>query len=336
MTFVMKYMKRIFALLCLAVLLCGCKEKPEPGPDPSAWEDTFNGQLVTKLASAYDYWVTNNSISPTIRWEGVEVHVSEYARAAIALVLKMVDEPETWMDKDIAYPSATFSLTSDNPFLPDEVPFTAFVQLLRNQYRSMTEDKAVMLNMTIPGYEPNLSTTGLVVMLYRAMAAYTQDNSFPQTIGTWEASYTHATTNCDISSPVVKNARDAAWTKAGVTEASTVRQKADAIFRYARDEFDYQYYSDTEKGAVGTITAKAGNCCDLSHSVVAMARLSGIPARYFHAQCQYSDGEYGHVVSQLFIDGEWVMADASNNSNSLGSVRFTSYWGLHYYESLPF
>ena len=329
-------MKRIFALLLLCTLICGCKEKPEPGPDPSAWKETFNGQLVLALANAYDNWVLKDDISQTIKWEGVEVHVSEYARAAIALVLKMVDEPKTWMEQDVSYPYATFSLTKDNPFLPDEVPFSAFVQLLRNQYRSMTDDRAVMLNMTIPGYDPNLSTTGLVVMLYRAMAAYAKDNEFPQAIGTWEASYTHATTNCDISSPVVKTARDAAWSKAGVTEASTVREKATAIFNYARDEWAYQYYSDTEKGAVGTITAKAGNCCDLSHAVVAMSRLSGIPARYFHAQCMYSDGEYGHVVSQMFIDGEWVMADASNDSNTLGNVRFTSYWGLHYYESLPF
>ena len=329
-------MKRIFALLFLAVLVCGCKDKPVPDPQETDWKETFNGQLVLALSDAYDGWVANNKISNTVKWEGVQVHVSEYVRAGIALTLKMVDEPGTWMDEDISYPSASFGLTSDDPFLPDEVPFSAFVQLLRNQYTSMTQDKAVMLNMTIPGYDSNLSTTGLVVMLYRAMAAYAKDDVFPQTIGTWEASYTHATSNCDISSPVVKSARDAAWTKAGVTEASTVRQKADAIFKYARDEFDYQYYNNTSKGAVGTINAKAGNCCDLSHSVVAMARLSGIPARYFHAQCQYSDGEYGHVVSQLFIDGEWIMADASNNSNTLGSVRFTSYWGLHYYESLPF
>ena len=75
--------------------------------------------------------------------------------------------------------------------------------------------------MTIPGYDSNLSTTGLVVMLYRAMAAYAKDNAFPQTIGTWEASYTHATNNCDKNAPEVKAARDAAWAKAGVTESST-------------------------------------------------------------------------------------------------------------------
>lgn len=329
-------MKRIFALLCLAVLVCGCKEKPVPAPEVPAWEDTFNGQLVLTLAQAYDGWVTNNKISNVVRWDGVSVHVSEYTRAAIVLILKMVDEPQTWMDEDISYPSATFSLTSDNPFLPDEVPFTAFVQLLRNQYQNMKDNKAIMLNMTIPGYDSNLATTGLVVMLYRAMAAYAKDHAFPQTIGTWEASYTHSTQNCDKNAQVVVAARDAAFQKAGVTDASTVREKATAIFNYARDEWEWENYNNTSKGAVGTINAKAGNCCDLSHAVLAMARLSGIPGRYFHAQCHYSSGYIGHVVSQLFVDGEWLMADASNNGNTLGTVSFTDYTGLHYYEELPF
>ena len=67
-----------------------------------------------------------------------------------------------------------------------------------------------------------------------------------------------------------------------------------------------------------------------------MARLSGIPARYFHAQCHYSSGYIGHVVSQIFVEGKWYMADASNDGNTFGNVKFTDYTGLHYYEELPF
>ena len=67
-----------------------------------------------------------------------------------------------------------------------------------------------------------------------------------------------------------------------------------------------------------------------------MARLSGIPGRYFHAQCYYSSGIIGHVISQLFIDGEWVYADASNDSNKLGTVVFNGYESMHLYEELDF
>ena len=326
--------------MVLCTLLFGCKDKPGPGPEPeptpTPWEESFNGQLVLALSGAYDTWETDNTLAATVKWEGLNVHVSEYARAAIVLTLKMVDEPETWMDDDVVYPSATFALTSGEPFLPQVVPFPAFVQLLRNLKTDMTANGAIPLSMQIPGYDGTLTTKGLCVMLCRAMSSYAKTGAFPDKIDTWESSFTHATANCDISSPVVKSARDAAWAKAGVTESSTVRQKATAIFNYARDEWEWENYYNTSKGAVGTINARGGNCCDLSHAVVAMSRLSGIPARYFHGQCQFSSGVIGHVVSQMFVDGEWLMADASNNSNSLGTVVFTGYTGLHYYEELPF
>lgn len=331
-----KHMKRIFALLCFAAMVCCCT--PEKGPDTPVkeWKDTYNGQFVLAMADAYSYWEENNKLQSYIKWEGVTVFTPEYVRAGVTLALNMVDNAENWMDEDVVYPTATFGLTSDNPFIPQEIPFDAFVQLLRIQYKSISEDHAVLLNMQIPGYEPNLSTTGLAVMLCRAFAYYAQNGKFPDTINTWESSYLHQTSHMDLSSQIIKDARDAAWNKAGVTAASTVREKATAIFNYARDEWKWEDYYNTKKGAEGTITAKGGNCCDLSNAVVAMARISGIPARYFHAQCHYSSGYIGHVISQMFIDGEWVMADASNDSNKLGTVAFTDYTNLHYYEDLQF
>lgn len=335
-------MKKIALVLCMAVLALSCNKEPKPGspdgPDETvpAWEDTDNGWLVNALAGAYATWEETNKLPLTVNWMGVDTYVSEYVCAGIVLVLNMVDHPKQWMIGSLEYPAATFGLTSDDPFLPQEVPFTAFVELLRDQYRSMTERGEVMLNMQIPGYASNLSTKGLAVMLCRACAAYADKGAFPGNINTWESSYLHPTANCAIDAAEVKTARDAAWKKAGVTEASSVRDKATAIFNYARDEWEWKDYMNTRKGAVGTITEKEGNCCDLSHAVVAMSRLSGIPARYFHAQCHYSSGYIGHVVSQLFVDGAWEMADASNNSNTLGKVTFTDYYSLHYYEELPF
>lgn len=333
-------MKRLFALLCLAVLVCGCAEKPdpkpEPEPDPVDWKTTYNGQLVLALADAYATWEADNKLPSVIKWEGVNIFTREYVRAGLALAVKILDNPDKWMEEDVVYPSATFSLTTDVPFVPVEVPFSAFKQLLREQYRNMTELKEIKLNMKIPGYEPNLSSTGLLVMMCRAFAYYAENGKFPEKINTWESSYTHSTANCDINAPEVKATRDAAWAKAGVTENSTVREKADAIFCYARDEWERLDYNNTRRGAVGTIRDKGGNCCDLSHAVLAMARLSGIPGRYFHAQCYYSSGIIGHVISQLFIDGEWVMADASNNGNKLGTVAFKGYENMHLYEELDF
>lgn len=331
-------MKRtITTLLCLAALVCGCTKPVEPEPEPSVdWKETYNGHLALCLADAYGQWERDDKLPAVIKWDGVSVFTAEYVRAGICLALQIIDKPEEWMKEDVTYPSATFSLTTDDPFIPQEVPFADFVKLLRVQYENMVGSHQVALNMQIPGYEPNLSTTGLAVMLCRAFAYFVDKESFPEKINTWEASYTHSSSNCDITSADVKTARDAAWAKAGVTESSSARDKAVAIFNYARDQWEWEDYYNTRKGAAGTIKAKGGNCCDLSHAVVAMARLSGIPARYFHAQCKFSSGYIGHVVSQLFVDGEWHMADASNNSNSFGTVVFNGYTGLHYYEDLPF
>ena len=286
-------------LLLAVATVCGCGEKPDPEPKPETnWKETYNGQLVLALADAYHTWETDNKLPTTVKWEGVNVFTREYVRAGLALAIKVLDEPSTWMDEDVNYPSATFSLTNDVPFIPVEVPFSAFEQLLREQYANMQKGE-IKLNMKIPGYEPNLSSTGFLVMICRAFAYYAENEKFPEKINTWESSYTHSTNNCDINAPEVKAARDAAWAKKGVTESSTVREKADAIFCYARDEWEWENYNNTRKGAVGTIKAKGGNCCDLSHAVLAMARLSGIPGRYFHAQCHYSSGLIGHVIAAL-------------------------------------
>ena len=334
-------MRKILSALFLGVLLVSCGETtnpqlPPPDPVTSNWKDTDSGWLLLSLSNAYSQWEETNKLPNVVNWCGVDIYVGEYVQAGITLALKIIDHPADWMTGSLEYPHATFGLNSTQPFIPQEVPFSAFVQLLRNQYKSMSEKGEVILNMQIPGYEPTLSTKGLAVMLCHAFAIFEEKGVFPETINTWESSYTHATSNCNPAAPEVVAARDAAWARAGVTAASTDREKAVAIFNYARDEWTWEDYMNTRKGAVGTINAKGGNCCDLSHAVLAMARLSGIPGRYFHAQCHYSSGYIGHVVSQLFVDGQWNMADASNDGNSFGTVKFTDYTSLHYYEELDF
>ena len=337
-------MKKTIALVFSALLaLCCTTAQPESGKNENTdpvitvqWRDTYNGHLLLCLADAYAEWENSGKLPTTIKWDGVSVFNIEYLRAGLTLAVRMLDDPSGWMNEDVDYPSATCSFTSDEPFLPREVPFSEFEQTLRDQYANMLENNAVALHMTIADHPSTLSSTGLAVMICRAFAHYSANEKFPDTIDTWESSYTRSTDNCDISAPEVKAARDAAWAAAGVTEASTDAEKAEAIFNYARDEWEWENYNNTKKGAALTITSKAGNCCDLSHAICAMCRLSGIPCRYFHAQCKYSSGVIGHVISQPFTDGEWHWADASNNGNSYGTVAFDGYSGLHYYENLPF
>lgn len=124
-----------------------------------------------------------------------------------------------------------------------------------------------------------------------------------------------------------------------MTKTLSTYQKAEAIFNWARDELEYQFYFNTRKGALGTITSGSGNCCDLSHAIVALARSIGIPARYVYGSCKFSSGTLGHVWAQLYVNGQWYNADASNNMNSFGVIRNwnTNSWTLKgIYNELPF
>jgi len=328
-------MKRLLAFALIAIIFAGCgKQEPEPTPQ-AEWKDTYNGQLLLGLAGAFDTFESTGALPSTIKWEGVPIFKQEYMRAGLALLVKILDE-QKWYNGDVTYSTAIVSLVSpDQPFLPKEITFSEFEPVIRTQNTNIKNGQ-LATRIKVGSYEEELTSNALLVMICRCCASYRNKGAFPDKIDTWETTYLVPTNNCQVNDPLVKTTRDAAWKAANVTEASTEREKAVAIFNYARDQWTWENYNNTKKGAVGTINAKGGNCCDLSHAVVAMSRLSGIPARYFHAQCHYSSGYIGHVISQLFVDGKWEYADASNDGNTFGKVSFTYYYGLHYYEQLDF
>ncbi len=146
--------------------------------------------------------------------------------------------------------------------------------------------------------------------------------------------YLQPTTNCQSTSTTIKTL--ATSITAGKT---TAYAKAQAIFNWVRNNLTYSYYYNSIKGALGALSAKTANCCDHSHLVVALARAAGIPARYQHGSCQFSDGWYGHVWAQLYVDGSWYYADAISDYNTFGSI---NNWNLSNvkllgtYASLPF
>jgi hypothetical protein len=144
--------------------------------------------------------------------------------------------------------------------------------------------------------------------------------------------YLVATTNCQSTSSTIKNL--AASITAGKT---TTYAKAQAIFNWVRDHLSYSYYYDSKKGALGALSARSANCCDTSHLVVALSRAAGMPARYQHGNCKFSDGWYGHVWAQIYVNGKWYYADAISNSNTFGAINNWSSATIYgSYASLPF
>ena len=102
---------------------------------------------------------------------------------------------------------------------------------------------------------------------------------------------------------------------------TTIYGKAQAIFNWVRDNLTYSFYYNTEMGALGALSNRTANCVDTSHLVVALSRAVGIPAKYQHGTCTFSNGTYGHVWTQLYVDGKWYDADAISVANSFGVIK---------------
>ena len=123
--------------------------------------------------------------------------------------------------------------------------------------------------------------------------------------------YLQPTTNAQSNNPTIIALANKIT--AGLT---TPYSKAVAIFDWVRDNITYSFYYNTKYGAVGTLSAGTGNCCDHSNLVVALARAAGIPARYQQGYCDFSDGWYGHVWAQLYVNGQWYYADTISTANT--------------------
>ena len=127
--------------------------------------------------------------------------------------------------------------------------------------------------------------------------------------------------------------------KSLIVNLTSTRDKATALFNYVRDYISYEFYYNTQKGAEGTLASGAGNCCDQSQLLVAMARSVGLTVRFDTGYCKFSSGSYGHVWTQFLVDGSWINADPTSTRNSFGVINnwdTKSYVDRGTYDILPY
>ncbi|MEN6293374.1 MAG: transglutaminase-like domain-containing protein [Methanobacterium sp.] len=115
-------------------------------------------------------------------------------------------------------------------------------------------------------------------------------------------------------------------------------QKGAKVFNWVRNHLSYKFYYNTRYGANGALKYRTGNCADQAHLVVALARSSGLHARYVAAKAHFRSGHwYGHVWAQIKANGRWYTADPTSNRNSFGVARN---WNAAHikgiYSNLPF
>ncbi|WP_407411945.1 transglutaminase domain-containing protein [Methanobrevibacter sp.] len=146
--------------------------------------------------------------------------------------------------------------------------------------------------------------------------------------------YHKSSKNCQVN-----NAKIKALVKSLTSGLTNEIDKAKALFNYVRDNIWYDYYYDSHKGAVGTLTSGSANCVDQAHLLIAMYRTAGFNARYVHGTCKFSDGWYGHVWTQVLIGNTWIVGDPIGYDNSLGKIKnwnANTYSLKNRYVSLPF
>ena len=144
--------------------------------------------------------------------------------------------------------------------------------------------------------------------------------------------YLKATANCQVTNATLK-----AVGKTAIGSATTLRKAAQNLVNYLNGKTGYDYYYDTQKGALKTWNSKYGNCCDLAHLVNACARSQGIPARYVHAYCSFQSGlKCGHVYAELWTGSKWEIADIVSDSNYLGYKTSSNISVYNRYAELPF
>ncbi len=122
-------------------------------------------------------------------------------------------------------------------------------------------------------------------------------------------------------------------------KGSTPYSTAVNIYNWVKANINYAFYYDSKYGAAGTLTHRLGNCCDMANLLVALGRDDGIQSRYEHGYCHFSSGWYGHVWAQFYVNGKWLIADATSYSNSLGVVKnwnTATYTLEGIYTTLPF
>ncbi len=104
------------------------------------------------------------------------------------------------------------------------------------------------------------------------------------------------------------------------------------VMEYVTYVTDYDYYANSSRGALGVWRDKMGNCCDMGHLINAIARTLGIPARYSHWYCKFTNSSEGHVWGTVYLpmapnpninnENGWIYADPVNNGNYLGYQTF--------------
>ena len=285
--------------------------------------------FVDEFANAYKTFTTTDKLPATITVNGKLYDKQTWFEVACRMLLNINDGKSEPISLSNFGMSDNVNNIRQDTFVEDEVG----IELLTNQARRQIAFATLPANRRFANfvgypnantanpedvtvYNGNLSLERGLILMMRAFDAYKTNGILPAKLSSWQSDFLTTTLNCDVDGPKAIETMNEA-----IAGKTTVEEKARALFEHWLDIRTYEYYYDTRHGSEETLALKVGNCCDLSHALIAMARAAGIPARYVHATCLFvsSGNRIGHVWVELWVDGAWVTCDPSSKSNTYGN-----------------
>lgn len=281
-------------------------------------------ELIQPLADAYEAFIKNDKMPEGIIVGDETLGRGLYYEAMCLLLPDITAGGDAWKTKTyhLLQCSASDAGSKYETYVPDEITPSTVLWINDKQYSYAQQHGRFFANYCTVD-DTRFSLYRSIVVSARLIHYFAKNGTMPEKTSSWQSDFLRNMEYnsevipdkiCDINDPVVIAARDAA-----IAGKTNTLDKIRAIFEYARDKWEWEDYYNTRKGAITTINSKGGNCCDLSHAIVAMARSAGIPARYVHGpETYYPSGSiWGHVWAELYTDGKWYVCDASNNSCTL-------------------
>lgn len=302
-----------------------------------------DGYTITQISAAAgvvkSYVEANKKLPSTVEINGKQITMSQFLQLLNTGLLQIYNNKST----SIALKNAGSPTNPTEDLKSGNIYKTEYLDLA-NRIQNYLDS-----NGKAPNYAS--STLGkiryetLIYLESRILYFYAQNKVLPNyaAVNSWKTSddsgssypqYLKATANCQSTSQTIINLANTIT--AGKT---TAYAKAVAIFNWVNDHTTYAFYYNTLKGALGTLSSGSANCCDTTHLLIALTRAAGIPARYEQGLCTFSDGQFGHVWAQVYVNGQWYYADAISPRNSFGVINNwdTSNWTLvGIYAELPF
>ena len=310
-----------------------------PGSSSSTTKTISIKNILTGATNLKNYYSSNGKLPNTVTAGGITFTLPEFLYLMSQAIYQIGNSNST----DIKYISGVSS-----PESPSGDTISS-QQLTEENYITVANNVAKFIsnNKLAPNYASSavgkIIYSELVDSFSRVLAYYNTNGALPNYVvinyGSGSSSstvvtatgsglnqantatdltaYLKSSTNCQVGNSAIK-----AIVNSITSGLTTDYQKAVAIYNYVRDQVSYSFYYNTKYGAVGTLSAKTGNCVDQAHLVVAMARTAGLAARYVHGTCYFtsSGSTYGHVWAQILVDGKWYVADATSTRNSFGNV----------------